>query len=505
MMVNRPEQSALASLTSIEPYRPFPLEVLPATVRQFIREGAESIGCDPSYIALPLLAGLSAAVGNTRRIRLKGGWTEPCNIWTAVIGESGTHKTPAQRLALNFLQDRQAIEIERYEVLMEDYEVELPEYEKYFKAWQRSKNSAPPTKPDKPAMRRVMCSDVTVEALAPLLMDNPRGLLLMRDELSGWLGSFNAYKPGSSDVSHWLEMFQGGPMTVDRKTGDRHTLYVPRAAMNITGGIQPEALRKALGRDHFENGLTARMLMAMPPRRPKRWTDSEVGPATKAAMDGVFSRLLELDFASDGEPIDLPLSVDALEVWVEFYNQHAAEQAMLVGDLAAAWSKLEAYAARFALLIQLIRVAEYGPTMAEAQTIDADSVQAGVELARWFGHETQRVYAVLNESSERRDMRKAVEFIQRRGGSVTARELMRGGPCCKSVDTAMAMLTRLETDGIGKWRRDTPGPKGGPPVMRFYLMAATDTDRTLVSGPSGSVVSVSVSQDEAQASGDEAA
>jgi hypothetical protein len=51
-----------------------------------------------------------------------------------------------------------------------------------------------PDPPEKPACRRVVTSDPTIEKLADLLEDNPRGLLVARDELGGWLGSFTRYK-----------------------------------------------------------------------------------------------------------------------------------------------------------------------------------------------------------------------------------------------------------------------------------------------------------------------
>ena len=74
--------------------------------------------------------------------------------------------------------------------------------------------------------------------LAVLLEQQPRGLLMARDELSGWVNSFDAYKScRGADVVHWLSMHRAGNVIWDRKTG-RHVIDVPRAAVSITGGIQ---------------------------------------------------------------------------------------------------------------------------------------------------------------------------------------------------------------------------------------------------------------------------
>ena len=63
-------------------------------------------------------------------------------------------------------------------------------------------------------------------------IETPRGLLVARDELAGWLGSFNQYKQGQGgDVAHWLEMHRAGALLVDRKSGDKTTIHVARAAV----------------------------------------------------------------------------------------------------------------------------------------------------------------------------------------------------------------------------------------------------------------------------------
>ncbi|RLS53574.1 MAG: DUF3987 domain-containing protein, partial [Planctomycetota bacterium] len=75
--------------------------VLPETVRSFVTAGAKSLGADPSFVALPALAMLGACIGNTRRMVIKRGWTEPPVVWSVIVGNSGACKSPALELALN--------------------------------------------------------------------------------------------------------------------------------------------------------------------------------------------------------------------------------------------------------------------------------------------------------------------------------------------------------------------------------------------------------------------
>jgi hypothetical protein len=53
------------SKSSLPDFEPFPTRVLPRVVADFIEQGTLALGCDETYVALPLLSILAAAVGNT--------------------------------------------------------------------------------------------------------------------------------------------------------------------------------------------------------------------------------------------------------------------------------------------------------------------------------------------------------------------------------------------------------------------------------------------------------
>ena len=162
-------------------------------------------------------------------------------------------------------------------------------------AWKKTKSGdEPPERPEEPIADRCWTDDATTEALAVLLVNQWRGLLMVRDELSGWIGSLDRYTAGKGgDAAKWLEMFGGRPIVVDRKTSG--TIYVPAAAVGIAGGIQPETLRRVLGDEHRENGLAARLLLSWPPRKVKRWTEADIDPKEQAAVADVFHRLYKLE------------------------------------------------------------------------------------------------------------------------------------------------------------------------------------------------------------------
>jgi hypothetical protein len=495
----------------IEPYQPFPLDALPPVAKSYVRQGAAALGCDPAFVALPVLAVLASAIGNTRTIRLKPGWTEKAILWTAIVGDSGTLKSPAFDLAVDWLFTIQERLLAEYKRACAEYQNELLDWKQKKKEFDKANRKSgkltihregeeaegeeapedPGEAPEPPVLRRVIVCDTTIEKLAEILEDNPRGTLVARDELAGWIGSFTRYKgkTGGSDVQNWLELHRAGTMMVDRKTGDRRTLFIKRASSSVTGGIQPGVLAKALTSDLIESGLAARLQLCWPPRKPKRWTEAVIDPEREGNFRNLLDRLLKLDFDHnrDGKPVPrlLRLSEEAKAVWVEWYNQWALEQAAVEGELAAAYSKLEAASARFALLHHVISHAVIGSD--DAVAVASESIEAGIILARWFAGEARRIYGILSESVEEKDTRRLIDFINSRGGEITPHDLWKSNTRRYSgSEDARLALTALEDAGVGVLLYRPSGPRGGRPTEVFRIFHTRNPETTQkLPGPDG--------------------
>jgi hypothetical protein len=450
------EAEPTGDLLIADGWQPFPLDTLPYPVRTYTAEAAAAIGCDPAFIALPLLTALGAAIGNTRRIQLKRGWMEPPILWTGIVGFSGMLKSPGLDAALGFVRERQHSAFADYHYAQEQA-----------KKVQATGGKA--DEPDPPA--RYVVNDITMEALAVRLKDAPRGLLLERDELAGWLKSFDAYRQGrGGDLQHYLTLHRAGDLCFDRKTGDKDTIFVRRAAVAVTGGIQPGTLKKVLSAECFEAGLSARLLLAMPPRTKHTWTETEINPDTHLAMARIFDRLWALEaeaLPDEPRPVLLSLTHDGKAAWIPFYNAHAAEMADRDGDLAAAWSKLEGYCARLALILHCCRGAADDPTIADPERVDFQSVEAAVKLVHWFGRETERIYRMLRQTETESEESSALGWIKGRGGITTVREYQRAHSCtAKEAEAVLARLVQAKRLWI---ETSEPNPRGGPPVTCYRV------------------------------------
>src|SRR5438093_501658 len=99
---------ALPAPEAVPDLAPFPIDVLPKGLRRYVREAAVSIGCPPDFLGLPMFVLAGMAIGNSRELEIKPGWTEGANLFAAIVGDPGAKKTaPLKALAEPFY-DRQA-------------------------------------------------------------------------------------------------------------------------------------------------------------------------------------------------------------------------------------------------------------------------------------------------------------------------------------------------------------------------------------------------------------
>jgi hypothetical protein len=416
---NDSNDSNFQDLADLPDPKEFPLAALPLTVRQFVREAALSVGCPVDYIGLSTLAALSAAIGDTRRIVLKKDWTEGAAIFGMIVGGPASKKTPAMNLALRPVRERQMTLKTEYERQKEEYEAALRDFEK-------AKKDGPSElrKPDKPTLGRSYADDTTVERLADILNENRRGVLIIKDELSGWLGSMNQYKQGGkgADRQFWLSVHTNQPVSVDRKSSDEPVI-VPHPWVSVIGGIQPEVLPD-FGKDRGD-GLIDRFIPVYPKPRVGRWTDDEISDHVRDEYAQTISSLYKLRHVNDDEdpfPSRVPMTDEAKALFVAAYNRlhDELEAPGFPQRLRPAWGKLEAYLARVALILAMARVAELGNQgrTGVAEAVSREDMAGAIKLLAYFKNHVRRVYTGLygDNPSDRlaADLR---DFLIAEGGS----------------------------------------------------------------------------------------
>jgi uncharacterized protein DUF3987/Toprim domain-containing protein len=236
----------------------FPLDVLPPQIGEFITAQSIVIGCDASAFTMAVLGAFGGALDHRFAVRMMrhGKWWASPRLWILLAGDPSCKKTPVINAATDPLEQYQ-------NELREKYARELDEYE-------IARANGDDVQKPKPPPRFVIW-DTTTEKLGELLANSPRGLLVKRDELSGWIGSMERYGSGgargaSADRGFWLQAYNGGPYTFDRIT--RGEVYIKNLSVTLIGGIQPDRLAELRGLT--TDGLLQRFVPVMmnPPTLP---------------------------------------------------------------------------------------------------------------------------------------------------------------------------------------------------------------------------------------------
>jgi hypothetical protein len=242
--------TAKAPITVFDPWQkrtapPFPDDVLPPLLQEYIDSQSAVIGTCQSAMAMSALTACSGALSHefTLRQLRNSTWIVRPRLWTLLIGPASHKKTPPINAAIEPLLHREARLTEQHMTAMAEYARTAAEKDP------KAANAEIAAKAPK-APPRYLSWNTTTEALGQILAANDgRGILAVHDELSGWIGSMDRYhRQKSGDRGWWLKAYDGGPMTVDRIT--RGTVYIKNLSVSILGGIQPELLAKY-------DGLTA--------------------------------------------------------------------------------------------------------------------------------------------------------------------------------------------------------------------------------------------------------
>jgi hypothetical protein len=341
---------------------PLPIAVLGPTWATWAANAAEAAACPVDYVVAPLLASASALIGNARWPQATPGWSEPPHLWLGSVGDSGAGKSPGadclMRSVLPQIETKMAQDFpDQLREWQAVAEVQAAKTERW-KAEVRAAAKAgkpPPLAPltlevAEPQQPRLRQNDTTIEKLAELLgTAAPKGLLLIRDELAGWIGGMNAYNEAGR--AFWVEAYGGRPYRVERKKHPE-PIIVQRLAVAVHGGTQPDKLA-ALMRD-ADDGLLSRFLWGWPAPIPFKLGEAPTQvPWAIAALD----KLRELDLHRQGEtpePLMVPLSKEARPLLVTFGQEMQERQAAAGGLLCSAYGKARGHALRLALVLEFL-------------------------------------------------------------------------------------------------------------------------------------------------------
>ena len=429
---------------------PFPAQVFPEVVRKFVEEAAESCNCPVDFVAVPTLVTMGAAIGSFLQVEVKGGWTELPQLWAAVVGETGSGKSPALKHAtkpLANLQRRMSRENkERRQEPGRDNPI----------------TRVPP--------RQAMTTDVTTEALSELMDANPRGVTAVRDELAGWMRGMNEYKARGrgSDRAFYLSLWSGSPVAINRKTLDV-PICIDKPFVAVAGCIQPDMLSEFDDERGREDGFIHRILFAYPEPVPRKWSGAELRPETCEGFDSLFLEMRRVPTSNTpgDDSLVLPLSLEAKKEWVSWVTRHNSEFPELPSSLRGPWSKMISYCARFVLILH---VAKSASEETFNRQVGKESVSSAILLAEYFKSHARKVYQHVRVEARDQRLAAAIEWIRSQPArEVSRRQVVTAGVAgCRNNESADVLFGDLEAAGWGKITRQKP-KTGGRTKVGFRM------------------------------------
>lgn len=418
----RPPSLAILNRSTVTPPA-FPLEALGPFWARWVAQAAEGANAPADYTALPLLVAASALIGNSRWAQAWQGWAEPPILWGGSVGNPSSGKSPGAapvmrdtlgRVEMHMARDYPA-ELERWETVASIAKAALKQWERDVAKAIKAGDQPMPEKPDAatippmPVRPRASVSDATQEALAARLARQPKGVLHVRDELSGWLLNMGRYANGGSDRPFWLEAWNGGRHQVDRQKHPE-PIILNHLAVATFGTIQPERLGEVF--EGADDGLAGRFLWAWPDAgeifdRPGQSAN------IRAAADALIT-LADLTMGQDehgnAHPLMMRLDDAAVPLIIAFGREMQVAERRSHGLLKTAIGKARGHALRLALVLELLWWCGRGSN--QPVTVSAEAMGTAAELMRgYFLPMARRVLGDAAVPREEVDARTLAEWI----------------------------------------------------------------------------------------------
>lgn len=352
----------------------FPIEVFPDRLQDIANEFTRALQFHSDYVGLAMLTAISAAIGTGFRAKVRNLHTEPSILWGVLVGQPGIAKTHVIDHLFKPFTEIDNVNYELYEKELELHETEQ--------------------KGQRPRFSHSVLRDFTFEALAESSKSNPKGCVVLSDEILSMTGNWNKYNKGN-DLPYYLTLFSGHGISTSRKT--QAPVHTKQSCVNIIGGIQPAKLRALLTKDRFDNGFADRFLFTYPDSICTPWTDYQFDPRLYDDYREIIHGIRGLT----DETITISFDDDAwkyLSHWQQG-NTAIVNDLMETGDpMAGTMRKWESLLCRFALQLQIIETYCYKGTA--PKSISRDSVEKAEMLFDYFLSQTRKVYGLIARPGE---------------------------------------------------------------------------------------------------------
>lgn len=473
----------------------FDSELLPEEVGAYVEDVAHRAQCSRDFVAVSLIVTVAAVIGTNCAIRPKqrDTWTVVPNLWGGAVAKPGVMKSHAIEAPLKLLHELENDQAKEHEKAVKEFEVERAYFDAQKKAYtdqltkaaskndqllieQAKQGMLNLNEPVKPMSRRFSTSDATIEKAGELLKENPAGLLIYRDELTGWLKGLER-EDRVQDRAFYLELWNGtGSYTVDRI--GRGTNRIPNMCGSILGSIQPNKLMPYVVQTvqgTNDDGLLQRLQLLVFPDDLPEWKLVDEYPNVGAAerVLSVLRFLASANFKSldgvgqDGKFPYLRFDSDAQSVFNVWLTELEArlrkdEAPALVSHLA----KYRSLMPSLALVFHLLTV--YTGSLQAIPPVSVAAAKRAIAWCEYLESHARRIYGLASNRSEKAASVVAAKILSGKiADGFTLRDIYSND--WQYLTDKQSAQTAIEILLDAGWVREEELETGGRPSTRYVV------------------------------------
>jgi Protein of unknown function (DUF3987) len=416
----------------------FDIEFLPPSIAPWVADISERLQCPSDYVAVAALTALGSLIG--RRVGIKPqqktDWIEVPNIWGAFIGKPGLLKSPAMMEALKPLHHLEAEAAKAHAQALIGHRAALAEFKLHksvkesvlkeqlkkhvaekvvslgnvsslkdmIKDAQKEDPLGLGAGPEEPRPVRYRTNDSSYEAIGELLVSNPTGILVERDELVSLLKHLDREEQCVARGFYLSGWAGQQPYTFDR-IGRGH-IHIEAVCIGVLGNTQPtriaEYARRANADGAGGDGLIQRFGLLAWPDEPVGWKNVDEWPNAESrdAVRRIFeriSKLTEIEVlklgALKGEYDKTPFFRFDEEAAAEFLDwRRGLERRLRSDELSPA---LEGHLAKYRKLVPALALIDH---LAEGGmgNVGAEALARALDMVEYLETHARRVYGATD-------------------------------------------------------------------------------------------------------------
>ena len=395
----------------------FPLDCLPAGLRDFVQQLAACKQAPVDAAAVSLLSVFSMAEGGRFMVDpgIAAVYQLGINLFTMTVMESGTGKSEIMNVLKKPIEDfvkdynwknREKIAMDENwsSVLRErvskakkqcvsgkaDYS-DLEEAQRELDAFRPMKKL------------RCITDNATSEALENLLAEND-GVMSVVSTEGGVIDIMGGRysKDGGSNIDIYLHGYSNESFDKDR-AGQGH-VHVDHLYLNVIFSIQPRVLKDFMRKDFIEKGMTSRFLYSIPRELEERLLrDSpNIEPLVLADYENKLRDIMSIE-RNVGAPYELRFSREATELMISYNDDEI--QKRIKEDLACIKRTARRIIGQTIRLAGVLHLMAYGSEAVEKREISAQTVEKAIRLTNYFLEHTKAAHKTVEDSEEIKNLK----------------------------------------------------------------------------------------------------